>query len=155
MEWHASTNPRCRLTFVGKQRPEQHLKPRSRSIRPHCPGSSRPHFVSKRARSVPENSDPQLAQRLQDSASTSAESTSSNQVCLLLAAVLAVHPTLYLVVTAFLKHTRHLSAGTKRAADTLWYSARSSTSSRTTTLHQACHPWLGLSSFQCLPVGSI
>lgn len=79
MESHAFTNPRCSLTFVGKQRPEQHLKLRSRSTRPHCPGGSRLHIVSKRARSVPEHTDPQLAQRLQEAASTSAESTSSNQ----------------------------------------------------------------------------
>ncbi len=154
MELHASTNPRCSPTFVGKQRPEQHLKLRSRSTRPHCPGSSRLQIVSTGPRSVPENSDPQLAQRLQESASTSADSTNSNQVCLLLAAVLAVHSTFCLDVTACLKHTRHLSAGTKRAADTLRDSARSSTSSRTTTAHQISHPWLGLSSFQCLPVGS-
>lgn len=89
---HASSNPRCSLTFVGKQRPEQYLKLRSRSTRPHCPGSSRLQTVSKRARSVPEHSDPQLAQRLQESASTSSESTHSNQVCLLSAAVLAVLP---------------------------------------------------------------
>ncbi len=154
MESHAFTNPRCSLTFVSKQRPEQHLKLRSRSTRPHCPGGSRLHIVSKRARSVPEHTDPQLAQRLQEAASTSAESTSSNQVCLLLAAVLAVEPTVDLNVTACLKHPRHLSAGTERAAGTLWDSARSSTSSRTTTAHQICHSWLGLSSFQCLPVGS-
>ncbi|DBA98623.1 TPA: hypothetical protein ACH3X1_014413 [Trebouxia sp. C0004] len=78
MELHASINPRCSLTFV-KQRPEQQLKLRSRSTRPHCPGSSRLQIVSKRARSVPEHSDPQLAQRLQESASTSAESTRSSQ----------------------------------------------------------------------------
>ena len=155
MELHAPTNPRCSLTFVGKQRPEQQLKLRSRSTRPHCPGISQLRIVSERARSVPGHSDPQLAQRLQESASTSAESTNPSQVCLLLAAVLAIDPTFYLNVTACLKHTRHLSAGIERAADTLQYSARSSTSSRTTTAHQISHPWLGLSSFQCLPVGSI
>lgn len=155
MELHASTNPRCSLTFVGKQRPEQHLKNRSRSTRPRCPGSSRLQIVSKRARSVPEHSDPQLAQRLQESASTSAESANANQVFPLLAAVLAVGATPYLDILACLKHTRHLSAGSARAADTLRDRARSSTGSRTTTSHQTGHPRLGLSSFQCLPVGSI
>ena len=92
MELHASTNPRCYLTFVGRQRPEQHLKLRSRSTRLHCPGNPRLQTVSKGARSAPEHSDPQLAQRLQESASTPAESTNSNQVCLLSAAVLAVRP---------------------------------------------------------------
>ena len=155
MELHASTNPRCSLTFVGKQRPEQHLKLRSRSTRPHCPGSSRLQIVAKRARSVPEHSDPQLAQRLQEPASTFAESTNSDQVCLLLAAVLAIHPTLHLDVTACLKHTRHLSAGTEGPAGTLQHSARSSTSSRTTTAHHIGHPWVGFSSIQCPSVGSI
>lgn len=154
MELHASTNPRCSLTSVGKQRPEQCFKLRSRSIRLHCPGSPRLQIVSKGARSAPEHSDWQLAQRLQESASTSAESTNSNQVCLLSAAVLVVHPTFCPDVTACLKHTRHLSAGTERAADTHWDSTKSSTSSRTTTALQIRYPWLGLSSIQCLPVGS-
>lgn len=79
MELHAPTNPLCSLTFVGKQRPEQQPNLRSRSIRPHCPGISRLRIVSERARSVPEHSDPQLAQRLQESASTSAESTNPSQ----------------------------------------------------------------------------